>query len=127
LHDDVLALAQLLACPARLAALRAIAGGGLGVTEVAHVTGVSVSTASHHLGKLLDAGMVRVRRCGRRRVYRLARRRWFVATAEGPLLAAPVRSGEAATDAAEHPITGRRPAPDSDGGVGPSTTRRTAR
>ena len=77
--DDILVLAQLLACPARLAALRAVGEKGLGVTEVAQVTGVAVSTASHHLGLLLDAGMVRVRRRGRRRVYRLAKRRWFVA------------------------------------------------
>jgi DNA-binding transcriptional ArsR family regulator len=85
MHDDVLQLARLLSCPARLAALRAIADGGLDVTAVAEATGVTVSTASHHLGLLLDAGMVRVRRCGRRHVYRLARRRWFVATDERSL------------------------------------------
>jgi DNA-binding transcriptional ArsR family regulator len=80
--DDILALAQLLGCPARLAALRAVAEGGRGVTEVAHLTGVAVSTASHHLGKLLDAGMVRVQRCGRRRVYRLGRRRIYFGAEE---------------------------------------------
>lgn len=85
MHDDpILDLAQLLACPARLAALRAVADRGLDVTEVARVTGVSVSTASYHLGLLLDAGMVQVRRRGRRRVYRLGRKRWFVATDESP-------------------------------------------
>jgi len=82
--DDVLELAQLLACPARLGLLRAVADGGLGVTEVAAQVGISVSTASYHLAALADAGMVRVRRCGRRRVYRLAKRRWFVAVDDAP-------------------------------------------
>jgi len=82
MNDPVLELAQLLACPARLAALRAVADRGLDVTEIARVTGVAISTASHHLDRLLDAGMVQVRRRGRRRVYRLAKRRWFVNTDE---------------------------------------------
>jgi DNA-binding transcriptional ArsR family regulator len=84
MDDEVLMLAQLLACPTRLAALRAVGEKGMGVTEVARVTGVTLSTASHHLGRLLDAGMVRVRRCGRRRVYRLARRKWFIAVEDSP-------------------------------------------
>jgi DNA-binding transcriptional ArsR family regulator len=83
MHDDILDLAQLLACPARLAALRAVGERGLGVTEVAARVGVSVGTASYHLGKLLDAGMLRVQRCGRRRVYRLGRRRFFIGTQDG--------------------------------------------
>ena len=82
MHDDILALAQLLSCPTRLAALRAVADGGRGVTEVARVTGVAVSTASHHLGKLHAAGMVRFQRRGRRRVYRLGRRRFYFAAEE---------------------------------------------
>jgi len=77
-NDDVLQLAQLLACPARLAALRLVAERARGVTEVAAEIGISVATASYHLGLLLDAGMVRVRRSGRRRIYGLGKNRWFV-------------------------------------------------
>lgn len=83
MDDEVLSLAQLLACPARLAALRAVGERPRGVTEVAQLTGVTVATASHHLARLLEAGMVQVRRRGRRRIFRLGRRRWFVAM-DGP-------------------------------------------
>ena len=80
--DAVLDLAQLLACPARLAALRAVGERARGVTEVATEIGIATSTASYHLAALADAGMVRVRRRGRRRIYRLAKTRWFVAIEE---------------------------------------------
>jgi DNA-binding transcriptional ArsR family regulator len=80
--DAVLDLAQLLACPARLAALRAVGERPRGVTEVATEIGIATSTASYHLAALADAGMVRVQRRGRRRVYRLAKRRWFLAMEE---------------------------------------------
>jgi DNA-binding transcriptional ArsR family regulator len=83
MSDDILVLAQLLSCPARLAALRAVADGGLGVTEIARVTGVAVSTASFHLGKLLDAGLVHFQRRGRRRIYRLGRWRFYLAVEDG--------------------------------------------
>ena len=79
MNDEVLTLAQLLACPARLAALRVVAERARGVSEVAFEVGISVSTASHHLGLLLAARMVRVRRAGRKRIYGLGEKRWFVA------------------------------------------------
>jgi DNA-binding transcriptional ArsR family regulator len=46
--------------------LRAVAECPRGATEVAVEVGLSVATATHHLGVLLDAGMVRGRRAGRR-------------------------------------------------------------
>ena len=84
MQDEVLQVARLLACPARLAALRAVGERALDVTEVADAVGISLSTASRHLSLLRDAGMVRVRRSGRRRIYGLARRRWFVAMESPP-------------------------------------------
>lgn len=83
MHDDLLALARLVACPARLAALRAVGERGRDVTEVASLTGVTLSTASYHLSKLLNAGLVRFTRCGRRRVYRLGKRRCYFAMEDG--------------------------------------------
>jgi len=85
--DEVLELARLLACPARLAVLRAVGEGGQSVTAVADLTGLRVTTASYHLLALLDGGLVRVRRRGRRRVYSLARRKWFVAVDDGSSVA----------------------------------------
>jgi DNA-binding transcriptional ArsR family regulator len=53
--------------------LRALVGGArLSASELAHVAGVSASTASSHLRQLLDGGMVVVERAGRHRLYELA-------------------------------------------------------
>lgn len=84
MDDEVLEVARLLACPARLWVLRALAERALGVVEIAQAVGIAPSTAHRHLGLLEDAGMIRGRRCGRRRVFRLARRKWFVAMDDSP-------------------------------------------
>ena len=72
--DEVFLLAGLLSSATRLAAYRALGERGLAVLEVAAVIGTSASTASYHLALLQEGGLVRVRRQGRRHVYRWATR-----------------------------------------------------
>ncbi len=79
---EVFLLAGLLASPTRLAAYRLVGRKGMGVTELAAQLGVAPSTASYHLGALYAGGLVRVTREGRRRVYRWAKTKWFVAGVE---------------------------------------------
>lgn len=63
---DVAAVAALIADPSRLAMLDALlAGRPLGAGELARRAGVSASTASFHLGRLVDGGLVARRRRGR--------------------------------------------------------------
>lgn len=62
-----------MADPTRAMILRALlAGRPLAAGELARLAGVSAATASFHLTKLLDGGMVAVVRQGRHRYYRLA-------------------------------------------------------
>jgi len=70
---DIAALAALLADPARCKVLLALDDGrALPASVLADEAGISRSTASSHLGKLTDAGMLTVRTHGRHRYYRLA-------------------------------------------------------
>ena len=70
---DIAALAALLADPARCKVLLALDDGrALPASVLADEAGVSRSTASSHLGKLTDAGLLTVRTHGRHRYYRLA-------------------------------------------------------
>ncbi len=70
---DIAALAALLADPARCKVLLALDDGrALPASVLADEAGVSRSTASSHLGKLTDAGMLTVATHGRHRYYRLA-------------------------------------------------------
>src|ERR1700722_9613351 len=70
---DIAPAAALIADPTRAVILlallpeRPLAAGGL-----ARMAGVSAATASFHLAKLLDGGMIAVARQGRHRYYRLA-------------------------------------------------------
>jgi DNA-binding transcriptional ArsR family regulator len=57
---------------ARIAAL--LADRALTATELADIAGVTKQTASAHLAKLLDAGLIDVEHQGRHRYYRLADR-----------------------------------------------------
>jgi DNA-binding transcriptional ArsR family regulator len=71
---DVAATAGAIADPARAAMLDALLDGvPRSAGALAREAGVAPSTASHHLGRLLDAGLVRVAPDGRRRAFRLAR------------------------------------------------------
>ncbi|OBA86562.1 transcriptional regulator [Mycobacteriaceae bacterium 1482268.1] len=70
---DIAALASLLADPARCTVLLALDDGrALPASVLADEAGISRSTASSHLGKLTDAGLLTVETHGRHRYYRLA-------------------------------------------------------
>jgi DNA-binding transcriptional ArsR family regulator len=70
---DIALAAALMADPARAAMLGALLGGTpLSAGELSHLAGVSPATASAHLARLLDGGLVAVTRQGRHRYYRLA-------------------------------------------------------
>jgi DNA-binding transcriptional ArsR family regulator len=71
---DLAAGATAIADPARAAMLDALLDGvPRSAGALAREAGVAPSTASHHLGRLLDAGLVTVAPDGRRRAFRLAR------------------------------------------------------
>ena len=70
---DIAPVAALMADPARATMLGALLGGHpLAAGELSQLAGVSPATASAHLGKLLDGGLVAVTRQGRHRYYSLA-------------------------------------------------------
>jgi DNA-binding transcriptional ArsR family regulator len=70
---DFAAVAGLLGHPARSAMVDALmAGDGLSAGELARAAGVAPSTASQHLGRLVDGGLVTVVADGRQREHRLA-------------------------------------------------------
>jgi DNA-binding transcriptional ArsR family regulator len=65
--------ASLIGDPTRASFLLALAAkDGLPLSELARLAGVSNSTASIQLGKLVDAGLLSVERHGRHRYFRLA-------------------------------------------------------
>jgi DNA-binding transcriptional ArsR family regulator len=70
---DIAAVAALLADPARSKVLLALDDGrALPASVLADEAGISRPTASSHLGKLTDAGLLSVETHGRHRYYRLA-------------------------------------------------------
>lgn len=70
--EEVEVLFRALADRARLKILLALGDGEeLCVCDVAHVLGVSISTASHHLRKLRDLKLLRYRNDGRMAYYSL--------------------------------------------------------
>ena len=70
---DLSAVGALLAEPARASILLALSGGvALPASELAQRAGVTPSTTSTHLARLLSVGWVAVERHGRHRYYRLA-------------------------------------------------------
>jgi len=72
-ESDFAPAAALIADPTRAAILRALLPGRpLAAGELARLAGVGAATASFHLTKLLDGGMVTVARQGRHRYYQLA-------------------------------------------------------
>jgi DNA-binding transcriptional ArsR family regulator len=69
---DLSSVARLLADPGRCRMLLALDDGrALPASRLADEAGVSAATASSHLGKLLDAGLLSVEPHGRHRYYRL--------------------------------------------------------
>jgi DNA-binding transcriptional ArsR family regulator len=70
---DIAALGALLSDPGRCRVLLALGDGrALPASVLASEAGVASSTASEHLGKLLDAHLLQVETHGRHRYYRLA-------------------------------------------------------
>jgi DNA-binding transcriptional ArsR family regulator len=70
---SVAGVASLIADPARASMLIALVDGrALPAGELAYAAGVTAQTASSHLAKLLDGGLVAVESEGRHRYYRLA-------------------------------------------------------
>lgn len=70
---DLAAIAQLIGEPARAAMLLALLGGqALPAGELAVRAGVSPQTASSHLARLVDAGLLRAASSGRHRYYSLS-------------------------------------------------------
>ena len=70
--SDIAPMAALLADRARAVMLTVLLDGRpLSAGELAKTAGVSAATASSHLGKLLDGGLVSVVKQGRHRYYRL--------------------------------------------------------
>ncbi|MBV8589118.1 MAG: helix-turn-helix transcriptional regulator [Acetobacteraceae bacterium] len=73
LNTDIAEIGALIGLPARTNMVVALmAGCPLTATELAHAAGVSRQTASGHLSKLTQAGLLAVERAGRHRCYRLA-------------------------------------------------------
>lgn len=72
--------------PARLAILRALAGGSKNVTELAKITGMEIVNVSHHLGVMRSANMVSHEKHGRFVVYALAEKTYEVGKGEVVLL-----------------------------------------
>jgi DNA-binding transcriptional ArsR family regulator len=71
---DVAAAAAVLAEPGRARIVFALADGrALPASVLAREAGVAASTASGHLARLVDAGMLDVRAQGRHRYYRVTR------------------------------------------------------
>ena len=70
---DISVPARLMGEPARAAMLAALLSGqALAAGELARAAGVSAATASEHLARLRDGGLVDVVPAGRHRYYRLA-------------------------------------------------------
>ena len=73
MQPNIAAIAALVGEPARADMLLALLGGkALTATELALSADVTPPTASSHLGKLLDADIVRVRKQGRHKYFQLA-------------------------------------------------------
>ncbi len=70
---DIAAIAALLADPTRAAMLLTLSDGrAFTASELAKSAGVAPSTASEHLGRLVDAELLAVVKQGRHRFYQLA-------------------------------------------------------
>jgi DNA-binding transcriptional ArsR family regulator len=70
--QDTAALFGLMSASVRLHLLWLLSIGEHDVGSLAEITGQSLATVSHHLGKLKLAGLVQAQRLGRRRVYVLS-------------------------------------------------------
>ena len=75
--SNIAAIGALVADPGRCRILLALGDGrALPASRLANEAGVSPATASSHLRKLTEAGLLTVESHGRHRYYRLAGPRW---------------------------------------------------
>ncbi len=102
-YADIAAVGALLADATRARVLAALADGrALPASVLAAEAGVAASTASEHLSRLVDGGLLSVERSGRHRYYRLANPQVGLAIEALAVLAPtrPVRSLRESTRAA---------------------------
>lgn len=72
-YPNISVIASLIADPSRAVFLEALLGGqALPAGELAYMAGVTPQTASNHLAKLVEGGLLVVERQGRHRYFRLA-------------------------------------------------------
>jgi DNA-binding transcriptional ArsR family regulator len=89
---DIASIAAVIGHPARGRMLTALfRGPAMSASELAAEAGVSASTASAHLARLTESGLVVAERSGRRRLHRLADER-VAEVIEGLALIAPAHS-----------------------------------
>lgn len=96
LNTNIIAeTAALVGDPARAGMLAALMDGrALTATELAHVAGITPQTASGHLARLTEAGLLAIERQGRHRYHRLASAR-VAQMLEGIMATAALLNGEA--------------------------------
>ncbi|RDI44630.1 ArsR/SmtB family transcription factor [Nocardia mexicana] len=102
-YTDIAAVGALLADATRARIVTTLADGrALPASILASESGVAASTASEHLARLVEGGLLTVERSGRHRYYRLANREVAVAIEALAVLAPtrPVRSLRESTRAA---------------------------
>ena len=71
--DSLAALIRVIHAPARLETLAALGTLELGVTDLADRVQIGVTTMSHHLHRLLEAGLVECRADRAQRLFRLSK------------------------------------------------------
>ncbi|MBO0854321.1 MAG: helix-turn-helix transcriptional regulator [Nocardia sp.] len=102
-YADIAAVGALLADPTRARMMTGLADGrALPASVLAAESGVAASTASEHLSRLVEGGLLTVERSGRHRYYRIANPQVGVAVEALAVLAPtrPVRSLRESTRAA---------------------------
>jgi DNA-binding transcriptional ArsR family regulator len=88
---DIVAVASLLGDQTRTTMLSALADDrALPASELALIAGISRSTASEHLSRLVEQGLLSIERCGRHAYYRVANQQ-VVAALEALAVIAPYR------------------------------------
>ncbi|MGH8436763.1 MAG: ArsR/SmtB family transcription factor [Pseudomonas sp.] len=96
-EPDLARVAGLMGEPTRAAMLASLLGGqALAAGELARRAGVTAATASAHLARLLESGLLTCRRSGRHRYYELANGDVAAALEALARVAAPVAAGNPA-------------------------------
>jgi DNA-binding transcriptional ArsR family regulator len=104
MHQDLSLTANLLGDPGRAAILLSLMDGlALPAGELASIANVAPQTASGHLARLIDGGLLSVERQGRHRYYRLSSSE--VADAIEALLVLTARPRSAKSTAPTHKVT----------------------